>query len=202
MKIEEEIKNIKEVLTSGGIVAVPTDTVYGLICDATNEKAVKRLYQLKRRDLAKPIGIFVKDKLSISSIIDLNAVDEKVMDKVNEYMDKYWPGKLSIIFPKEEKTLQYINLQTKNSVAIRVPKVELLLKLMEEIDFPLAQTSCNVSNEKPYYKKIDIEKNMKVDYVTDYGIELLSVELIASTIISIMGGEIKIIRRGDIDIED
>ena len=202
MKIEEEIKNIKEVLTSGGIVAVPTDTVYGLICDATNEKAVKRLYQLKRRDLAKPIGIFVKDKLSISSIIDLNAVDEKVMDKVNEYMDKYWPGKLTIIFPKEEKTLQYINLQTKNSVAIRVPKVELLLKLMEEIDFPLAQTSCNVSNEKPYYKKIDIEKNMKVDYVTDYGIELLSVELIASTIISIMGGEIKIIRRGDIDIED
>ncbi len=202
MKIEDEIKNIKEVLTSGGIVAVPTDTVYGLICDATNEKAVKRLYQLKRRDLAKPIGIFVKDKLSISSIIDLNAVDEKVMDKVNEYMDKYWPGKLTIIFPKEEKTLQYINLQTKNSVAIRVPKVELLLKLMEEIDFPLAQTSCNVSNEKPYYKKIDIEKNMKVDYVTDYGIELLSVELIASTIISIMGGEIKIIRRGDIDIED
>ena len=202
MKIEEEIKNIKEVLTSGGIVAVPTDTVYGLICDATNEKAVKRLYQLKRRDLAKPIGIFVKDKLSISSIIDLNAVDEKVMDKVNEYMDKYWPGKLTIIFPKEEKTLQYINLQTKNSVAIRVPKVELLLKLMEEIDFPLAQTSCNVSNEKPYYKKIDIEKNMKVDYVTDYGIELLSVELIASTIISIMGGEIKIIRRGDINIED
>lgn len=202
MKIEEEIKNIKDVLTSGGIVAVPTDTVYGLICDATNEKAVKRLYQLKRRDLAKPIGIFVKDKLSISSIIDLNAVDEKVMDKVNEYMDKYWPGKLTIIFPKEEKTLQYINLQTKNSVAIRVPKVELLLKLMEEIDFPLAQTSCNVSNEKPYYKKIDIEKNMKVDYVTDYGIELLSVELIASTIISIMGGEIKIIRRGDIDIED
>ena len=202
MKIEEDIKNIKDVLTSGGIVAVPTDTVYGLICDATNEKAVKRLYQLKRRDLAKPIGIFVKDKLSISSIIDLNAVDEKVMDKVNEYMDKYWPGKLTIIFPKEEKTLQYINLQTKNSVAIRVPKVELLLKLMEEIDFPLAQTSCNVSNEKPYYKKIDIEKNMKVDYVTDYGIELLSVELIASTIISIMGGEIKIIRRGDIDIED
>lgn len=202
MRLEEEIKIIKETLIKGGIVAVPTDTVYGLICDATNEKAVKKVYQLKRRDLAKPIGIFVKDKLSISNIVDLNKIDDKVADKVNTYMDKYWPGALTIIFPKEEKTLEYINLQTKNTVAIRVPKVELLLKLMEEIDFPLAQTSCNVTNEKPYYKKIDIENNMKVDYVTDYGIELLSVELIASTIISIVDGDIKIIRKGIVDIEN
>ena len=202
MRLEEEIKQIKEVLLNGGIVAVPTDTVYGLICDATNEKAVKKIYQLKRRDLAKPIGIFVKDKLSISNIVDLNKVSDNVVEKVNEYMDKYWPGALTIIFPKEEKTLEYINLQTKTSVAIRVPKVELLLKLMEEIDFPLAQTSCNVTNEKPYYKKIDIENNMKVDYVTDYGIELLSVELISSTIISILDGDIKIIRKGMVDIED
>ena len=202
MRIEEEIKQIKDVLVNGGIVAVPTDTVYGLICDATNEKAVKKLYQLKRRDLAKPIGIFVKDKLSISSIVDLNKVSDNVVEKVNEYMDKYWPGALTIIFPKEEKTLEYINLQTKTSIAIRVPKVELLLKLMEEIDFPLAQTSCNVTNEKPYYKKIDIENNMKIDYVTDFGIELLSVELTASTIISIIDGDIKIIRKGIVDIED
>ena len=202
MRIEEEIKQIKDVLVNGGIVAVPTDTVYGLICDATNEKAVKKLYQLKRRDLAKPIGIFVKDKFSISSIVDLNKVSDNVVEKVNEYMDKYWPGALTIIFPKEEKTLEYINLQTKTSVAIRVPKVELLLKLMEEIDFPLAQTSCNVTNEKPYYKKIDIENNMKVDYVTDFGIELLSVELTASTIISIIDGDIKIVRKGIVDIED
>ena len=202
MRIEEEIKQIKDVLVNGGIVAVPTDTVYGLICDATNEKAVKKLYQLKRRDLAKPIGIFVKDKLSISSIVDLNKVSDNVVEKVNEYMDKYWPCALTIIFQKEEKTLEYINLQTKTSVAIRVPKVELLLKLMEEIDFPLAQTSCNVTNEKPYYKKIDIENNMKIDYVTDFGIELLSVELTASTIISIIDGDIKIIRKGIVDIED
>ena len=202
MRIEDEIKQIKEVLINGGIVAVPTDTVYGLICDATNEKAVKKLYQLKRRDLAKPIGIFVKDKLSISSIVDLNKVSDNVVEKVNEYMDEYWPGALTIIFPKEEKTLEYINLQTKTSVAIRVPKVELLLKLMQELDFPLAQTSCNVTNEKPYYKKIDIENNMKVDYVTDYGIELLSVELTASTIISIIDGDIKIVRKGIIDIEE
>lgn len=202
MRLEEEIKQIKEVLLNGGIVAVPTDTVYGLICDATNEKAVKKIYQLKRRDLAKPIGIFVKDKFGISNIVDLNKVSDNVVEKANEYMDKYWPGALTIIFPKEEKTLEYINLQTKTSVAIRVPKVELLLKLMEEIDFPLAQTSCNVTNEKPYYKKIDIENNMKVDYVTDYGIELLSVELISSTIISILDGDIKIIRKGMVDIED
>ena len=202
MRLEEEIKQIKEVLLNGGIVAVPTDTVYGLICDATNEKAVKKIYQLKRRDLAKPIGIFVKDKFSISNIVDLNKVSDNVVEKANEYMDKYWPGALTIIFPKEEKTLEYINLQTKTSVAIRVPKVELLLKLMEEIDFPLAQTSCNVTNEKQYYKKIDIENNMKVDYVTDYGIELLSVELISSTIISILDGDIKIIRKGMVDIED
>ena len=202
MRIEEEIKQIKDILINGGIVAVPTDTVYGLICDATNEKAVKKVYQLKRRDLAKPIGIFVKDKLSISNIVDLNKVSDNVIDKVNVLMDKYWPGALTIIFPKEEKTLEYINLQTKTSVAIRVPKVELLLKLMDEIDFPLAQTSCNVSNEKPYYKKFDIVNNMKVDYVTDYGIELLSVELISSTIVSIVDGEIKIIRKGMVDIED
>ena len=100
MRIEEEIKQIKDVLVNGGIVAVPTDTVYGLICDATNEKAVKKLYQLKRRDLAKPIGIFVKDKLSISSIVDLNKVSDNVVEKVNEYMDKYWPGALTIIKKK------------------------------------------------------------------------------------------------------
>ena len=195
MDTNDIINVLKE---NGKVVAIRTDTVYGLICNANDIVAVEKIYQIKNRERKKPLALFIKNSDEIEKYVDHKCLTSELQN----LLKKYWPGALTINFPKEEKTLEYINLQTKTSVAIRVPKVELLLKLMEEIDFPLAQTSCNVTNEKPYYKKIDIENNMKVDYVTDYGIELLSVELISSTIISILDGDIKIIRKGMVDIED
>ena len=124
MRIEDEIKQIKEVLVNGGIVAVPTDTVYGLICDATNEKAVKKLYQLKRRDLAKPIGIFVKDKLSISSIVDLNKVSDNVLDIYDYSEYNFGLGRLKKIKKNLGNTIEFsLRLKPFESLFIVLPKI-------------------------------------------------------------------------------
>ncbi len=104
--LEESVKVIKE----GGVIVFPTDTVNGLVCDATNQKAIQKLFQIKKRDLKKPIPVFVKDIEMAQQIV---MVDEKQ----ESFLKKVWPGKVTVIlkakihFPQgvlgEDKTIGF-----------------------------------------------------------------------------------------------
>ncbi len=129
-------KSIKE----GKILICPTDTVYGLIADATNKKAVKKIFQIKKRSFKKPIPIFVKDIKMAKRIAKINQNQEKFLRKV-------WPGKVTIrLRRKGNKKLYGVD---KKTIALRIPKYKFLKILLEKLDFPLVQTSANISREPP-----------------------------------------------------
>ena len=86
-----DIDYIVDILKNDGVILIPTDTVYGLMCDATNVKAVDKIYQMKNRDYSKPMLILVSSKDMLKKYCkDINAVEE-------ELIDKYFPGELTII---------------------------------------------------------------------------------------------------------
>lgn len=190
--IFETVENLKK----GFVIAVKTDTVYGLICNADNKNAVNKIYDIKKREKKKPLGIFVKDKNEINKYVKSENITKKVMSII----EKWWPGALTIIFEKKDGIYDYLT-NGKETIGIRIPNDDFILKILNLIDFPLAETSCNISGEIPYKNSIEIKEKLgdMIDVIIDGGeVE----DNIASTVISVVGGRIDILRKGMIDIKD
>jgi len=119
---------------------LPTDTVYGLFCDAHNKSAVKRIFAIKDRSLEKPLGIFVKDMAMAKQYAEINSKQE-------EFLKNYWPGKVTFVLKKKIHFSEGVG--AKDTIGIRIPDYDLFKKLFALINFPLAQTSANLSG-KPY----------------------------------------------------
>ena len=136
--LKEIIKMVIKFLKEGKVIIYPTDTVYGLLSDATNKKAVEKLFKIKKRSLQKPIPIFVRDIKMAKKIAKIDKNQEKFLKKV-------WPGKVTIVLRSKTKTKLYgVNRKT---IALRIPKYKLLNTLLKKINCPLAQTSANISGE-------------------------------------------------------
>jgi len=124
---KEVVKTIQE----GSVVICPTDTVYGLIGDATNKKAVNKLFKIKKRSKRKPIPIFVKD-------IKMAKRFAKIDKKQEKFLKKVWPGAVTAVLKSKKG---------KNTIGIRIPQYKLLLGLAEQLKVPLAETSANISGK-------------------------------------------------------
>lgn len=120
---------------------MPTDTVYGIVGSALNEKTVERIYTLRKRATNKPFIIL------ISSIKDLEKFGVKLTDKQRVFLEKNWPNPLSIILPIQGEKFEYLH-RGKNSLAFRIPKDEKLLNLLKRVG-PLVAPSVNFEGEKP-----------------------------------------------------
>ena len=191
MKAKEIVDILK---TEGKVVAIKTDTVYGLICNAYDKKAVDKIYDLKSREKKKPLSIFVK---SISDIEKYVSSDNLTKRNIS-IMEKYWPGALTIIFKKKDDTLSHLT-EGKNSIGIRIPDDKLLLEILAMCDFPLAQTSCNISGEEPYENADKIRDRFgdSIDLIVDGG---RVIDKKPSTILSLESNEPVILRIGDVEI--
>ncbi len=133
-------------LNNGGVVIFPTDTVYGFLADASNKKAVEKIFKIKKRPKSKPLAVFVKDIKMAKELAEITKDQEKVLKK-------YWPGKYTFVLNSKIKN----NLITKNStIAIRIPDYKPLNKLLKKINKPLAQTSVNISGDDAFLKSKDI----------------------------------------------
>ena len=140
-----------KVIKKGGVVISPTDTVYGILADATNKKAVEKIFKIKKRSRQKTLPVFVKDIKMAKQIAEIDKKQEKILKK-------YWPGKYTFILNSKLKT-QNSKLLTKNgTIALRVPKYKFLNDLLKKINRPLAQTSVNISGEPPMTKISDIKE--------------------------------------------
>ena len=127
-----------KVLNNGGIVICPTDTVYGLVCDAENKKAVEKIYKIKKRPRSKPLPIFVEDIKMSKELAEIDKEQEKILNKK-------WPGKYTFILNrKKELKLHGID---KNTIAVRIPKYKFLNDILKKISKPLVQTSVNISGQ-------------------------------------------------------
>jgi L-threonylcarbamoyladenylate synthase len=187
--MHEDIKKAKQTLEQGGIICCPTDTIWGLSCDATNKDAVEKLFKIKNRNSSKSMLILVDDIGKVPSYI-------KEMPDIAYDLLEASEKPLTLILP-DAKNLAANLVAEDGTIGIRVVENHpWLTKLLKQFKKPIASTSANFSGETSvqFFNEIDEELLKKVDYVVEYGRDNdLPTE--ASSIIKLgAGGEIEIIR--------
>jgi L-threonylcarbamoyladenylate synthase len=185
------------IITQGGIVIFPTETVYGIGVNAFDERAVKKLYEVKQRPIEKPISLLVSDMDMIKSIT------KNISELEYKLMDDFFPGPLTIILEKRNNIPDIVTANT-NTVGIRMPSGIIAKKLIEYANVPIATSSANISGNASgtNLECIINDFENKVDYFIDDGESTIGV---ASTVVKVIDGSPHILREGAISkkqIED
>lgn len=160
----EQIKKASKLLKAGNVVAIPTETVYGLAANVFDEKAVKKIFEIKSRPLFNPLIVHIK------SIEDLQNVATNIPPKAWILANYFWPGALTLVLPKK-KTIPYIVTAGKETVGVRVPSHPVALALLEEVDFPLAAPSANPFGYISPTNAAHVQKQLgtKIPFILDGG---------------------------------
>ena len=186
---------INQILQNNGIIAFVTDTVWGLGCLPSSEKAVQRIYEIKHREAKKPLILMSDD---IYPLFDY--VKQPIEKQAQILIKKHFPGALTLVLEKSEKTPDYIT-SGMNTVGIRVPNNETFANICRNIDGRvLATTSANISGEAPaltYEEALSYIGN-KVDLVIQDGGH--KAKGLASTVAGFKDGNIIIYRQGEVSI--
>ena len=158
---KEVIGEAIRVMAHGGIVLYPTDTVYGLGVNIFNKKAVRRVYDIKKRSLMKPLSIIVSSKDAISHVANL-----RTRDKI--YVDKFLPGPYTLILNKTKIVPRVVTSGLKH-VGVRIPDNEIACRISDL--FPVTTTSANLSDHEVCETPDEIldQLNHDVDLVIDVG---------------------------------
>lgn len=187
-KLKEEIRNTLEVLKNGGIILYPTDTIWGLGCDATNLEAVKRIYEIKKRADNKSMLVLLDDAGKLASYAD---VPDIALDLV-EIADK----PTTIIYPGAKRLAPNL-IAEDGTVGIRITNEEFTKSLLFRYNKPIVSTSANISGEPSprFFDEISEEVKNAVDYIVCYRQNDHKPASPSSIIKLGMGGEIEIIRK-------
>jgi len=155
LRFARVIKSIKQ----GKVIVLPTDTVYGLIADATNKKAVEKLFKIKKRNSGKPVPIFVKDIKMAKKLAVIDKEQEKFLKGV-------WPGKVTVVLKRPRLRRGFggrgkIYGVDKKTIGLRIPKHKLMNTLLEKVNRPLTGTSANLSGRPASVKIKEVLKQFK-----------------------------------------
>lgn len=184
---------IIQTLEQGGLVVHPSDTVYGLLCDATNPEAVKKLFDFKERPAGKPVSIFVSD---LDMAKDYVVIDKKTEDRLKEFI----PGPYTIVLPSKHKVVKGLESE-KGTLGIRIPKYPAILELVKKFGKPVTATSANVSSQQPNYS-LDTFKVRVGDGRTKLATLMVDGGKLPynkpSTVIDFTTEDLKVLRQGDI----
>lgn len=190
---EEIINESINILKSDGLVVFPSDTVYGLLADTSNEKAIKKLIKFKNRPAGKPISVFVDSFLMLKKYVYLNKKQETILKNI-------LPGCFTVILPSKHKT-SFLLESEKGTLGIRLVKYQLIIDLVKKFGKAITATSANLGGKSPHYsiesflKQIPKGKLELIDLVIDAG-KLPRNK--PSTVINLTEEEIKILREGDV----
>lgn len=181
--------DIINTLKDGKLVIMPTDTIYGIIGDATNEDVINKVYEVKERPHDKPLLILV------SNLSMLHELVTEIPKETEKIIKKFWPGPLTILFKKSSKVSDTLTANS-SLVAIRMPNDKRLLNIMNHLNRPLISTSANISSHDAITNPNQLEEKMKekIDLIVDEG----TVNNEASTLITIVNGKIEILREGSL----
>lgn len=187
---EENTKIAGEILKNGGLVAIPTETVYGLGANALDEKAVKNIFKAKGRPSDNPLIVHVADIKTVEKIV-LN-----IPDKAKKLMEAFWPGPLSIIMKKSALIPDVVSAGL-DTVAVRMPEHPIALKIIKESGVPVAAPSANTSGRPSptEAKHVFFDMEGKIDAVADGGKCRVGIE---STVIDMTSDVPVILRPGEI----
>lgn len=188
-----KLKEPAQIIKAGGIVIFPTETVYGIGVNGLNETAIKKLYEVKKRPITKPISLLV------NSIEMIEEVAKDIKEIEYDLIKKFLPGPLTIVLKKKENVSNIVTAGF-DTVGIRMPENEIALKLIEYAGVPIATPSANISGKPSGTNLKEIMKDFKdnVDYFIDGGESKIGV---ASTIVQIIDGNPHILRKGKISEE-
>ena len=193
LKNKDEIINV---LTNGGVIAYVTDTVWGLGCLPNNESAVKKIYEIKKREAQKPLILMSNEIYPLLDYV-------KPIPKIGQILiKKYFPGALTIVTDKSENTPDYIT-SSMPTVAIRIPDNEVFREICEIIPgHVLATTSANLSHQpsaKTYEQALENMSGLADLIIEDYGVTAKGLE---STVVGVMNDELRIFRQGAIRLDN
>lgn len=179
---DKSLAEAKAVLKSGGIIIYPTDTLYGLGCDATNKKAVEKIYSLKGRDTGKPLSILVSNYAMLLEYCTVSAAQTRILHAL-------LPGPYTFILPLRKP----IPASTGATVGVRVPEHYFMRQISRELGVPIVTTSANISGEKDAAELSGVDKKVAAasDILIDGGKCLYAQ---GSTVIDLVN--MKIVRKG------
>lgn len=184
-------KKTAEIIKTGGVAIVPTETVYGFAVDAFNIDAQKKVYKIKGRSQKKPLILMTTNIESVRLLVD-------IPKKAFEIAKRFWPGQLTLIFPTTE-TGKMVSGGRKD-LGVRIPDSEFMLKLLKDIKKPIFTTSVNVSNKKSATSSKDVlEFDGIADIIVDGGQCKFSFE---STVIDMVQFPYVILRKGCLDANE
>ncbi len=188
---KEGIEKASQIINQGGIAIFPTDTVYGIGCNPYNKDSVRKIYEIKSRDISKPFPVLVYSKEIAEKIVFFDEFTKKIVEK-------FWPGTLTIILKLTDAKLKK-SLNITDKIAVRVPDHKCTLELLKKCNF-LVGTSANISGHSSFTNPDECFNNIqKYDIFVDGGMITSKTE---STIIEIENEEIKIIREGSLSYEE
>jgi L-threonylcarbamoyladenylate synthase len=192
--ITKDILKAKKVLKNEGIVAIPTETVYGLAGNAYSDEALKKIFILKKRPFYNPLIVHIK------SASALNQIAQEIPDAAKKLAETFWPGPLTLVLKRLDHISDIVT-SGKDTVAVRVPNHPITLKLLDELDFPLAAPSANpfgsISPTSAEHVSNYFETELEV--ILDGGNCEKGIE---STIIGFENNEPILYRHGSIAIEE
>lgn len=187
-----DIKTAADILKNGGVVAIPTETVYGLAADAFNPDAVKRVFEAKGRPADNPLIIH------IAGFDEIYGIAAEVPEKAKKLAEAFWPGPLTMIMPKRSE-VPYITSGGLDTVAVRMPS-NIIANRIISLSCPLAAPSANISGfpSPTCFQHVADDMTGRVDAICDGGDCEVGVE---STVITLCGEVPEILRPGGITKE-
>ena len=192
--VSRDISKAVKILMQEDLVAIPTETVYGLAGNIYSEKAIKAIFEMKQRPFFNPLIVHIK------SIEQLDTIAKDIPEKAKLLADKFWPGSLTLVL-KKQKSVPDLVTAGKDTVAVRVPNHTLTLELLQSLDFPLAAPSANPFGAISPTNALHVAEYFteKLQMILDGGDCLNGIE---STIIGFENEEPVLYRLGSISIED
>lgn len=189
---DESIQAALKILRNGGLVAFPTDTVYGVGALAFNGKAVESIYIAKDRPIEKAIPVLIWDK------DDMEKVGIDIPEIAYRLASRFWPGPLTVVIPKKPTLPESVSAT--NTVGVRVPDHETARALLRAAG-PMAVTSANISGRPSPSTAQEVLAQLggRIDLIIDGGTTPGGVP---STLVDCTGEDIKILREGPISLEE
>jgi len=175
-----------EVLRGGGVVIFPTETSYGLAADATNSRAVARVYKIKKRSREKSLPVIVADLKMIETYVLLTPLARKLANR-------FFPAPLTLVVKLRSGSKLASNISSNGKIAFRVPANKFARSLASELCTPITATSANLSGKKPIFSLRTVKNLRGIDLAVDGGTLL---HRKPSTIVDCTGAKPKILRKG------
>lgn len=188
-----KIREASSIIKSGGLVAFPTETVYGLGADALSARACAKIFEAKARPLDDPLIVHIGQRDDITGLV------REIPDVALALIEKFWPGPLTLVL-KKSKLVPDIVSAGLDTVAVRMPSNKIALALIREVQMPLAAPSANISGRTSSTDAGHVLEDLdgKIDMVLDGGKTVIGIE---STVLDLTEGAPCILRPGAVTLD-